>query len=112
MFPKIPGIEGNIPGINSGTEYYRLKNSKKTTRYCCSTGYNSIINKTVVKTPSQGAAPTSERQKKGNEKAIFIFIFFNHFYFPAFLVGGFTLNELLDKPWSQVSTLLPPGTCL
>ena len=28
------------------------------------------------------------------------------------LVGGFTLNEFLDKPWSQVSTLLPPGSCL
>ena len=40
------------------------------------------------------------------------FFFLYHFYFPAFItrVGGFTLNELLDKPWSQVSPLLPPGT--
>ena len=37
---------------------------------------------------------------------------YNHFYFPARLVGGLTLNDLLDKPWSQVSCLLPPGTCL
>ena len=36
----------------------------------------------------------------------------NDFYFPALLVGSFTLNKLLDKPWSQVSSLLPPGTCL
>ena len=40
-------------------------------------------------------------------------IFFSHnFYFPAQLVGGFTLSDLLDKPWSQVSSLLPPGTSL
>ena len=24
----------------------------------------------------------------------------------------FALSDLLDKPWSQVSSLLPPGTCL
>ena len=33
--------------------------------------------------------------------------FHHHFYFPAQLVG-FTLSDLLDKPWSQVSSL--PGT--
>ena len=38
--------------------------------------------------------------------------FFDHFYFPAQLVGGFTLSDLLDKPWSQVSSLLPHGTRL
>ena len=46
----------------------------------------------------------------------FSFLFLNHhFHFPAQLVfiGGFTLSDLLDKPWSQVSSsLLPPGTCL
>ena len=42
----------------------------------------------------------------------FVFLFSHHFYFPAQLVGGFTLSDLLDKPWSQVSSLLPPGTCL
>ena len=25
---------------------------------------------------------------------------------------GYTLNDVLDKAWSQVSCLLPPGTCL
>ena len=36
------------------------------------------------------------------------FFFFNHhFHFPTELVGGSTLDDLLDKPWSQVSTLLP-----
>ena len=35
----------------------------------------------------------------------------HHVYFPAQLVDG-TLSDLLDKPWSQVSSLLPPGTCL
>ena len=33
-------------------------------------------------------------------------------YFPAQLVRGFTLSDVLDKPWSQVSSLLPPGTRL
>ena len=33
-------------------------------------------------------------------------------YFPAQLVGSFTLSDRLDKPWSQVSSLLIPGTCL
>ena len=42
----------------------------------------------------------------------FLFVFFNHFYFPAQLVvGGFTLSDLLEKSWSQVSSL-PPGTRL
>ena len=41
-----------------------------------------------------------------------LLFFSNHVYFPAQLVGGFTLSDLLDKPWSQVSSLLPPGTCL
>ena len=36
---------------------------------------------------------------------------YHHFYIQAQLVGGFTLSDLLDKPWSQVSSL-PPGTCL
>ena len=45
---------------------------------------------------------------------LFIFPFFlnHHFHFPAQLVGRFTLSDLLDKPWSQVSSLLPPGTYL
>ena len=39
----------------------------------------------------------------------FLFLFFIFtFYFPACLVGGFTLSHLLDKPWSQVSSLPPP----
>ena len=33
------------------------------------------------------------------------------YHFPAQLVG-FTLSDLLDKPWLQVSSLVPPGTCL
>ena len=33
--------------------------------------------------------------------------FFYHLYFP--LVGGFTLSDLMDNLWSQVSSLLPPG---
>ena len=39
-------------------------------------------------------------------------LYFHHFYFPAQLVGGFTLGDLLDLPRSQVSSRLPPGTCL
>ena len=41
-----------------------------------------------------------------------IFFFNNHFYLPAQLAGSFTLSDLLDKPWSQVSSLLPPGMFL
>ena len=43
---------------------------------------------------------------------ILLFFFDQHFYFPAQLVGGFTLSDLLDKSLSQVSSLFPPGTCL
>ena len=32
-------------------------------------------------------------------------VYNHHFYFPAQLVGGFTLSELLDKPWSQVGVV-------
>ena len=40
------------------------------------------------------------------------FLLNHHFHFPAQLVGGFTLRDLLDKSWQQVSSLLRPGTCL
>ena len=44
---------------------------------------------------------------------VYIFVSNHHFHFPAHLVGGFTLSGLLlDKPWPQVSSLFPPGTCL
>ena len=46
---------------------------------------------------------------------LFFFFFLNHhedFHFAAQLVGGFTLSDLPDKPWSQVSSLLPPGKCI
>ena len=45
--------------------------------------------------------------------SFFFFFFFHHFYFPTQLVGGFTLSDLMYKPWSQVSPNPPgPGTCL
>ena len=50
----------------------------------------------------------------GTPAAVSVSFFFlvvvvdHHFYFPAQLVGGFTLSDLMDKPWSQVSSLLPP----
>ena len=50
-----------------------------------------------------------DEREKGVAIIIFCFIFFHRFYFPAQRVGGFTLSDLLDKPWSQVSSLLPPG---
>ena len=34
------------------------------------------------------------------------------FYFPARLMECFILSDLLDTPWSLVSSLLPPGTFL
>ena len=46
----------------------------------------------------------------------FLSFFFNrHFLLSSLtrtMVGGFTLSDLVDKPWSQVSSVLPPGTCL
>ena len=42
----------------------------------------------------------------------FFSLFVCKFYFPAQLIGGFSLSDLLDKPWSQVTSHLPPGTCL
>ena len=53
-----------------------------------------------------------DEREKGVAIISFCFIFFHRFYFPAQRVGGFTLSDLLDKPWSQVSSLSPPGTCL
>ena len=44
--------------------------------------------------------------------SFFFLITFIPEYFPGQIVGGFTLSDLLDKLWSQVSSLLPPGTCL
>ena len=38
----------------------------------------------------------------------FILYFYHQFYFPAQLVGGYTLSDLLDKPWSQVSVVPSP----
>ena len=46
------------------------------------------------------------------EESSFFFLFDNHCYFPDHLAGGFTISDLLDKPLSQVSSLLPPGTWL
>ena len=52
---------------------------------------------------------TLVRAQQREQGLIFSFFFHHHFYFPAQLVGGFTLSDLLDKPWSQVSPPLPPG---
>ena len=42
----------------------------------------------------------------------FFFFFLNHHFFTfqpnSYLIGGFTLSDLMDKTWSQVSSLLPP----
>ena len=40
------------------------------------------------------------------------FWFKSSLFFPAQLVRSVALGDLLDKPWSQVSPLLPPGTRL
>ena len=38
----------------------------------------------------------------------FSLLFLHHFYFPAQLVGGFTLSDLLNQPWSQVGVIPSP----
>ena len=45
-------------------------------------------------------------------RPFFSLFFVYKFYCPAQLIGGFSLSDLLDKSWSQVTSLLPPGTCL
>ena len=52
-----------------------------------------------------------------DEGIIIIVIFITNitFYFLAQLVRGsmiFTLSDLLDRPWSQVSCLPPPRYCM
>ena len=56
--------------------------------------------------------PSAFRRMKNVDGYFFPDHFFlnHHFYFPAQLVGGFTLSDLLDKPWSRVLSLFPPGT--
>ena len=61
---------------------------------------------------SVGLSTSSTSQAQQGATWYILFFFDRHFYFPAQLVGSFTLSHLLDKPWSQVSALLPPGTCL
>ena len=40
----------------------------------------------------------------------FSFIKFTFQLNNSYQVGGFTVGDLLDKPWSRVSPRLPPGT--
>ena len=77
---------------------------------------SSIVEKQAKKTPvkrkRENAKSTARLLKIVISYVSFLFFFSHHFFFPAQLVGGFTLSDLLDKPWSQVSSLLPPDTCL
>lgn len=41
------------------------------------------------------------------EALLLIFYQYYNFYFPAKVVGVITLSELLNRPWSQVTSLLP-----
>ena len=72
--------------------------------YCCTHSLGQP-------SPQDGTIPFNSPLDK-DTFFFFLFFFDGHFYLPAQLVGGFTLSDLLDKPWSQVSSLLPPGTCL
>ena len=78
----------------------RAARPTKATRKPCNKGKETrVIHRLAASTP---VTPTNIMQHHFHD---------HHFYFPAQLVGGFTLIDLLDKPWSQVSSL-PPGTCL
>ena len=75
-------------------------------------GHRAIYKPNICR-PSRHVCSTSvSSQYRMLCYVLFFNYFFYHFYFPAQLVGGFTLSDLLDKPWSQVLSLLPPGTCL
>ena len=43
--------------------------------------------------------------------SLFVFVLSITFHFPVHLVRAFTFSDLLDEPWSQVSSLPSPGTC-
>ena len=51
--------------------------------------------------PNNAAHGTVQRDSVDNKASLFFFSFSHTFTF-----------QLLDKPWSQVSSLLPPGSCL
>ena len=51
-------------------------------------------------------------EKGENASCVLISLFNQHYYSPAQPVRGFTLSHLPSEPWSQVCSLLPPGTCL
>ena len=73
--------------------------------YTCPCGYTEQCSKLSIR-HIMGYAPSF------NVSTTTVVFFNHHFYFPALLVGGFALGSLLGKPWSQVSSLLPPGTFL
>ena len=47
----------------------------------------------------------------GLQSRFFVVITFI-FQLNSYLVGGLTLSDFLEAPWSRGSSLLPPGTCL
>ena len=95
-------VPGKVYMHVSVSTYYSMQYGIISTAVVHSSRYTS--------TAAVGSLPVSTLQQP---LSFFFFFFFDyHFYFPAQLVGGFTLSGLPDKPWSQVSSLLPPGTCL
>ena len=80
--------------------------------WCVQNNYNIPVGTAVS---SMVKRYTQNRNNSNISRVRFRFSFLpppHHLYFAAQLVGGFTLSHLLDKPWSQVSSPLPLGTCL
>ena len=100
----------SLPPSTSRTPRVRAHSSSYTWRY----NFRLCIHRRIRKKlrGHHNIQNTSTRHRDILLAVFFCFFFNHHFYFPAQLVGGFTLNDLLDKPWSQVSSNLPPGTCL
>ena len=63
------------------------------------------LNATVSRVPSAGGY---QRVPNPQSYRYLLYMFNYHFYFPAVLVRGFTVSDVLDQPWSQVSSLPPP----
>ena len=75
-------------------------------------GIEFIEHKNIVLKPFSMVPWPKKKNLHLNLFFVFCFFLYHQFYFPAQLVRGFTLSDLLDKPWSRVSSLLSSGTCL
>ena len=97
------GITFNEPATNLAIRHTMTNSSSKQQQLLQQQQYSNTQSSSSSSSSSSGGSNTyMHKYMPGISR---------HFYFPAQPVGGFTLSDLPDKPWSQVSSL-PPCTCL